>query len=406
VGRPPIQPLHDVIVAGAGPAGSRMARDLARRGFDVLVLEEHRLVGAPCHCSGLVTPRTIELADVGQEVVRNTIRGAIIHAPGVRPVTIGGDRIHAYVIDRTELDRRLWTQAEAAGATLLPRTRLMSFSLTDTHVVAHVRSEGRPARLRARMLVGADGALSSVAWQIRGTRPTGIVAGLGAVAGYDGNPLDDHVEVFLDPHSAPGWFGWTIPLLEGLARLGTGSANGIKPRESFARLQSTFPSTFGAARVHSHTGGLIALWEPTPMVADRVMLVGDAARQVKPTSGGGIHAALEAAGLAASVAADALVNGDLTERGLGAYPRRWHRSRGRELRRQHDMRRVFARLTADDLATLVPLLAEPELRAAIDAEGDIDYASRMVRRIGRHRPQLLLKLLARPRFPLAWLWGS
>jgi digeranylgeranylglycerophospholipid reductase len=398
--------VHDVIVAGAGPAGSRTARDLALRGFDVVVLEEHRVVGAPCHCSGLVTPRTIELADVGRAVICNPIRGAVIHAPGIHSVSVGGDRVHAYVIDRTDFDQRLCAQAEAAGATLLPQTRLESFVLTDSHVVVHARCEGRPIRLRARLLVGADGALSRVALQVRGTLPTGIVAGLGAVAGYDRNPLDDHVEVFLDPESAPGWFGWTIPLADRLARLGTGSAYGVKPRESFERLRATFPETFGAARVRSRSGGLIALWEPTPMVADRVMLVGDAARQVKPTSGGGIHAALEAAGLAASVAADALVKGDLSQRGLGAYPKRWHRYQGRELRRQHDMRRVFARLTAADLATLVPCLAERELRAEIDAVGDIDYPSRMVLRIGRHRPQLLLKLMARPRFPLAWLWGN
>jgi digeranylgeranylglycerophospholipid reductase len=398
--------IYDVVVVGAGPAGSRTARDLALRGLDVLVLEEHRVVGTPCHCSGLVTPRTLELANVGDGIVRNTIRGAVIHAPGIRPVTLGGDRVHAYVIDRTELDHLVWAQAAAAGATLLVRTRLESFDVADDHVAVRTRREGVRQDLRARLLVAADGAMSRVAQQLRGTPPRGIVAGLGALAGYDRNQFRDHVEVFLDPRAAPGWFGWTIPLPGDMARLGTGSANGIKPRESFERLRANFPETFGAARVHSHTGGLIALWEPTPMVADRVMLVGDAARQVKPTSGGGIHAALEAATLAASVAAEAFQSGDLSVRGLATYPGRWHRSQGKELRRQHDMRRVFERLTPQDLATLVPLLEDRELRAAVDSVGDIDYPSRLVRLIGRHKPRLLLKLLARPRFPLAWVWGG
>jgi digeranylgeranylglycerophospholipid reductase len=230
--------------------------------------------------------------------------------------------------------------------------------------------------------------------------------GLGAVASYDRNPYPDRVELFLDPDAAPGWFGWTIPLEDGLARLGTGSANGIRPRESFRRLQRTFPGTFGAARVHTYSGGLIALWQPTAMTADSVMLVGDAARQVKPTSGGGIHAALHAAGLAATVADEALRRGDLSQRALRGYPRGWHASLGRELRRQHDMRRVFERLTAQDLEEIIELLDDGGVRAAIDETADIDFPSRLVTRIGIRRPRLAMKLLRLPRFPFAWLPGG
>ena len=403
--------IHDVVITGAGPAGARMARDLARLGFDVVVLEEHSAIGTPCHCSGLVTPRTLELADVGEDIILNTIRGAVIHVPGCEPVTIGGDRIHALVIDRTEFDQRVMRQARDAGAAVMPLSRFERFSITggsgdrllDGCVELDIRREGVPARIRTRLLVGADGALSRVATQLRGHRPRGVVQGLGAQADYDRNPRADHVEVFLDPSSAPGWFGWTIPLGGGSARLGTGSANGIKPNESFERLKRTFPDTFGAARIHARSGGTIALWEPTPMISDRVILVGDAARQVKPTSGGGIHAALHAAGVAATVVSNAIHRGDVSERSLGAYPRVWNRGLGKEMRRQHDMRRTFQRLTTRDLQTLVPILHDHGMRSTVNAAGDIDFPSRMVGRIARERPQLLLKLLPRPRFPLAWL---
>jgi digeranylgeranylglycerophospholipid reductase len=403
--------IHDVVIAGAGPAGARMARDLALLGFDVVVLEEHSGIGTPCHCSGLVTPRTLELADVGDDVIVNTIRGAVIHVPGCEPVVIGGDRVHALVIDRTEFDRRVVGQAKEAGATIVPLSRLEHFAiagspgqlLMDGCVEVDVRREGVATKVRTRLLVGADGALSRVATQLRGHRPRGVVSGLGASADYDRNPREDHVEVFLDPSSAPGWFGWTIPLGHGIARLGTGSANGVKPKESFERLRRGFPDSFGAARVHAHSGGTIALWEPTPMIADRVMLVGDAARQVKPTSGGGIHAALQAAGVAAAVAGDALNRGDASKRSLRTYPHLWNRGAGKEMRRQHDMRRTFQRLTTRDLQTLVPILRDHRMRSTVDAVGDIDFPSRMVGRVARERPQLLLKLLPWPRFPLAWV---
>lgn len=410
-----VAPLHDVVVAGAGPAGSRIARDLAVAGFDVMVLEEHEAIGDPCHCSGLVTPRTLQLAGVGDGLVHNTIRGAVIYAPPSRPVTVGGDRIHAHVIDRTELDRRLAAQASDAGATFLGKTRFLGFSIAapsngraaDGCVVIRVLREGSETTIRARLLVGADGARSRVAQQVRGSPIRRAVVGLGALAEYEGKAPHDYVELFLDPASAPGWFGWTIPVGDGMARLGTGSANGIKPRDSFAQLRRSFPDSFGSAHVHSHSGGLIALWEPTPMTSDRVMLVGDAARQVKPTSGGGIHAALQAASLAAEVASEAMRRGDVSAHGLRAYPRRWHGSAGRELRRQHDMRRAFERLSANELAVLAQFLEDPRLRGTVNSVADIDYPSRVVAKLALHQPLLALRLLRWPRFPLAWLpWSA
>ncbi len=402
--------VYDVLVVGAGPAGSRVARDLALAGLEVGFLEEHREIGQPCHCSGLVSPRTLDIAQVDHGLVLNTIRGALVHTAGRNPVKVGGDRIHGYVIDRVELDRRLADQAIAAGAELIQPARFERYRL-----VGELGTEARSGcvavtavrdrvevELRARLLIGADGASSKVAQQVRGRRQTGLVAGLGAHADYEANPLLDHVEVFLDDHAAPGWFGWTIPLGDGTARMGTGSANGVKPMESFERLRSRFASTFGTARIRSHSAGMIALWEPTAMVADRVMLVGDAARQVKPTSGGGIHAALDAAAIAARHAGAALRGPRLSARVLGSYERDWRRTMGRELRRQHDIRRMFRRLDPTRLGFLMDLLEREALRSELESRADIDFPSPGIRRLALRYPLLTARLATWPRFPTAW----
>ena len=96
--------LYDAVVVGAGPAGSATARDIARKGFKVLVLEEHATVGRPTHCSGLVTPRTLETAGVGHDIVLNRIVGARISVPSGKEVVVGGDRVHALVVDRAQFD--------------------------------------------------------------------------------------------------------------------------------------------------------------------------------------------------------------------------------------------------------------------------------------------------------------
>jgi flavin-dependent dehydrogenase len=242
-----------------------------------------------------------------------------------------------------------------------------------------------------------------VAEQIRGAQPTGLVAGLGAHADYTANPHLDLVEVFLDEHAAPGWFGWTIPLGDGTARIGTGSANGIKPVESFERLRSSFASTFGTARVRSRSGGAIAVWEPTTLVADRVMLVGDAARQVKPTSGGGIHAALDAAAMAARHATAAFRGSSLSAGVLGSYQREWRRTMGRELRRQHDLRRMLVRLDRSGLLALMELLEREAIRAELESGADIDYPAPGIRRLALRHPLLAARLATWPRFPIAWI---
>jgi digeranylgeranylglycerophospholipid reductase len=403
--------IRDVVVVGAGPAGSRTARDLARRGYDVVILEEHRAVGEPCHCSGFVTPRTLELADVGDGIVCNAIRGAAVHVRGREPTRFHGSRVHGFVIDRVELDRRLARQAETAGAELMPEARFVNFETpvdAGSHqtVTVNVVREGVPSALRARLLVGADGARSRVASQLRGAPPQDVVVGFGALADYDRNPRTDQVEIFFDPHSAPGWFGWTIPLGGGMARLGTGSANGVGPRESFRRLRHRFPDTFGAAHVRSHSGGLIPIWRPTQLTGDALLLVGDAARQVKPTSGGGIHAALRAAAIAAEAADHAIRTGDLSRRSLDAYATAWNGSLGRELRRQHDIYRAFGRMTTDDLVAVLDLLQDGRLQHTVDATADIDFPSHLIAALGLRRPRLALKLLGWPHFPLAWLPGG
>jgi len=402
----------DAVIVGAGPAGSRVARDLAAAGLDVVVLEEHGEIGLPCHCSGLVTQRTLDLAAVGREIVLNEIRGMYVSShPSRRYRLGGGGRTYASVINRVGLDRQLVDQAIDAGAELRLRTQYEGHRPVNGapgrlgHVEVDVTSGGSHGTIRTRLLVGCDGARSKVARALRpsGRRLTGVISGLGALATFDANLPQDHVEVFIDHEAAPGWFAWTIPLRDGTARLGTGSGNGVRAIESFRRMQARFPESFGASEVLSHTGGSIALWEPGPMVADRVMLVGDAARQVKPTSGGGIYQALFAAGLAARVGVAALRRDDLSSAALRRYEWQWKRSMQRELLRQRDLRRAFVMLSRGDVGKILDVLDRPEVRTALEDCGDIDFPSRAAIALLRHQPILALRAARAMRSPLAWL---
>src|SRR5439155_17497595 len=216
----------DVAVVGAGPAGSRTARNLARAGLRVRLLEEHRRVGVPSHCSGLISPRTLREAEIGEDAIIHRITGAFVHTAAGGEVAVGGDKTRAVAIDRVRWDETLAEQAQAAGADLV-RARLTNVERENGHVRLHTQTDGR------------DSAFT--------------------------------------------------------ARAGIGSSNAVKPIACYRRLTQLFPRLFDGIESCRLYGGTIPLDFAPRSYAGNVLLVGDAAGQVKPFSGGGIYTGLVAA---------------------------------------------------------------------------------------------------------------
>ena len=380
---------YDVVVVGAGPAGSRTARDLARRGVRVALLEEHPAIGDPVHCSGLVTPRTLAEAGVGdgpssgpgqgpsissgQGLVRNRVSGAAVWVGGAEPFTIGGDRLHALVVDRRRLDELLAQQAQEAGAVLLHQARLTGVERVDGHVRLGVTGPQGPRSLDAWLVVGADGSRSTVA------RSLGFPAAREAVAAIGGEAALpaavgrlDHVEVYLGADVAPGWFGWLIPVEERVVRLGIGAVAGVSPRRLLQAMVERVPHLRGA-RFLRLRGNVIPVRQRPRLYADNALLVGDAAGQAKATSGGGIWTGLVAGHTCARAALRALARGDLSARSLRWYQAAWRRGVGRHLAHAEALRDAFLRLRPDDWGRLAVLGHDPTVRAVLARYGDIDF---------------------------------
>lgn len=386
---------YDVAVVGAGPAGSRTARDLARGGLRVALLEEHRRVGIPSHCSGLISPRTLGEAQIDPDAIIHRITGAFLHAADGAQVALGGGHPRAVVIDRVAWDETLCQQALAAGADML-RGRAVAVSRDAGGVRLRVDTDGRSRTLSARLVVGADGAHSRVARCLGLSGPKEKVHCLG-VEGRLRTPREDFVHVFVGRALAPGWFGWIIPTGEGVVRAGIGSVDGLKPIQCYRRLREAFPALFAALEPRRMYGGTIPLSFAPRSYADNVLLVGDAAGQVKPFSGGGIYTGLVAARHAAAAALAAFAADDLSARRLAAYERGWRREIGRELVRSRRLRRAGLALDDDDMGRVVRALDAGPLNDIAVRHGDIDYPSRALLRLARSLPALgtLAALVAR-----------
>jgi digeranylgeranylglycerophospholipid reductase len=378
---------YDAVVVGAGPAGCAVSRWIAEEGLNVLIVEEHQQVGHPNHCAGLITPRTLKTAGLPSDgFVRNTLTGALIHSRSGRELAIGGDRVHALAIDRARFDTALAQKARESGAQLVLRTRASQFQRHDDSIRVRLENEHRQEIVDTRLLIGADGANSSVARWANLPGPAEVVYALNAHVRL-GHRATHFVEVFLSSDLAPGWFGWIIPLGDGEARLGIGTTQGSAAR-CLRELVAAFPHRFRDLELVHVSGGVIPLGLPEKIHADRLMLVGDAACQVKPTSGGGVYTGLLAARSCSRVAVRALQEDDLSAESLGRYHASWQEGMGGELQTGALLRRIFLRLEDDDFDTILHLLGKQPMTRLLARHGDIDHPSRLVTQLVRALPKL------------------
>ncbi len=399
--RPPER--WDVLVVGAGPAGSTAAYRLAQRGHSVLVVEEHGKVGQPVQCAGLVSRRVLDLAG-SESMVRATVRGASVFGPGLGSVSFHAPEPRAFVIDRAGLDVYLADRAARAGAEYRTSTRFDRLlpGPVDGVRVRLLDGEDAPFEVTARLVIGADGVASAVARAFRLRRPVEILPAFEAE--FPASPGDpDAVEVYLGRRFAPGLFGWWIPDGAGGARVGVAAdADGTSARAYYLRLLEHLGKRFGrplgSATAYLVSGIPIGTLPKTH--GERVLLVGDAAAQVKPLSGGGIFTGMTCAEIAATVADEALRADDLSAGALAEYDRRWSAALGEEFRRALYLRRVFTRLSDADLDALVHALGSTGSPATIVAFGDIDFPTHVVRELLRTSPSLVRLL---PKALGAWV---
>jgi len=190
---------------------------------------------------------------------------------------------------------------------------------------------------------------------------------------------------------APGWFGWVIPLPGGRATTGMGATG--SPRDHFPAFLDLVRRRFGDFTVDSTHSAPIPLGPARDFVGDGVLLVGAAARQTKPTTGGGVYLGIRAAQLAAAAAARVLARGratgrgDVSRRALAPYEQDWHRLEGREVVVGHRLRRVYRRLSDRELDWIITTAAEPWAQRLISRLGDIDFASQLLSALLRDLPR-------------------
>lgn len=379
---------YEAIVVGGGPAGSAVARDVAAAGFRVAVLERHERIGQPVQCSGLVTRRTLDQAGLAPRVALNALRGAVAYAPSGTRYRLGGDRVHAYVMNRSRFDEEVMGQALETGLDLWTGSRVTAIQRQGGMIRLAVEQCGAVRYFTTRLVIGADGPRSLVAAFLQLPPPSEVLRARGADVRLPRRPSNDDVLLFFGERYAPGFFAWVIPLGGEYYRIGWGTSRPGAAPGPLSALVNDYPDVFAGIEIRSQTGGLIPLGPRPITFGEGGMVVGDAAGQAKATSGGGLYTSMVCARICAEVAISALTDDDVSAARLATYHLAWRGDIGRELKRASALRLAYRELSDVELEWGLRLLRIPGMRAVVDRYGDIDYPSRMATVALRAAPPL------------------
>ena len=358
----------DIVIVGAGPGGSRTARECATLGLSTIVLEKRQEVGAPVRCGEGLGEAWMRIADVklDRSWAKQQMVGAAVYSPTGRNIAIPTEN-KGWIIDRKVFDKQMAIDAGRAGARIFTKCRVFDvIKENDTVVGVRVETPDGNKEIRAKIVIAADGVDSQ----------TAKYAGMNTVnpafevdSGYQYEMVNikfdrpDMILLYFGQEVAPRGYVWIFPKGKDIANVGIGI---VGQHENTAKYYldkfiEERPEMFEKAATVETNGGCIPVGATIPKpYMNGMMIVGDAAHMVNPIHGGGMGTSMEAGIIAAHTAKKAIDANDFSETFLKQYHEEWLEKRGNQLLRVLKVRKFFEKLSDEDLEKLYDIVT-PEL---------------------------------------------
>lgn len=373
--------MYDVAVIGAGPAGSRVAFRLASLGYEVIVVEKKTEIGAPVCCTGIISEECFNSLALDEDVVFRRASGAVLVSPSGKSLRLWRTEPQVAIVDRPAFNAALARQAQRQGAEYRLNSPVINVRYDDDGVCLELGTQGNGTEsLQARAVVIAAGFGSRLVGVLCPPGKAGdFVIGVQAEVDTAGA---DEVEVYFGEEIAPGFFAWLVPTSPRKVLVGLLARRNpdVYLRRLLARLLAQGKIT--STEVEMTYGG-IPLQPLERTYGERLVVVGTAAGQVKPTTGGGVYYGLLCADIAANHLNRALKSDNLSAGNLSRYQREWQKMLGTELKIGYWARKLCERLSDRQIDQIFDIIESNGIDEVLLEADDLsfDWHSKVVTRL-------------------------
>lgn len=362
--------MEDVIVVGGGHVGLYACLELTRQGFQVLLVDQKKEIGERIVCTGIIGEEAFERFQLPEDTVIGRVQQVRFHSPGGLYFDYSPPKVLARVVDRALFNRYFAAQALRQGARIETEKRVDHIRIKkDAVTVKTTDSAGHLATHEAKVLILATGVNYKLFEWLRLQAPKNFLGGAQIQVPFQG---EEGTHVYFGCGVAPGSFAWWVPTQQGIARVGLLSEN--NPRLHIKRLLDRIHPGWQDDVGEKHIDLRPVVQEPLEKsYADRVLVVGEAAGQIKTTTGGGIYYGLVGAQFAVEVLKEAFRRNRFTSDILSRYDRRWKRALGDEIRLGYYFRKICARLTDEQMDELFDRMVQDEVLNLAYQEAEFDW---------------------------------
>ncbi len=361
--------MYDIAVIGGGPVGSRVAYQLAGAGHNVVVLEQKERPGERVCCTGIVSQECTRSFAIEGNLILRQVASATLFSPSGKVLRLERTDTQACILDRLAFDTTLAHRAQDKGAEYVFSSPAKHLEVGSEWVKIETLRQGERTCFEVRAVVIASGFNSRLVEELGlGSINHFFV---GAQAEVATNSLDE-MEIYFGEEIAPGFFAWLVPTSPSKARVGLLARH--RPGHYLKKLLSSLAAQGKIAPASAELSyGRVPVKPLARTYFDRLLVVGTAAGQVKPTTGGGIYYGLLCADIVASTLHQALATNDLSARGLANYERAWQRKLGGELKKGYRVRRFYEHLNDPQIDRLFDTVDASGLAEALLKDSDVFF---------------------------------
>ena len=370
---------YDVAIIGAGPIGSTLAYKLAKENFNVCIIDKKKVIGLPLQCAGIISSKIVNYNEMPEELILNKIKGANIFS-ATYELKVAKDDYEAYVVDRVAYDQYLFDRAYNEGIDTYLSSKVINVDIEKG--IIYFNENSKIDEITSKIIVGADG-------------PDSIVS---SKFGNDFNYFNasqylvkvdeiqemDFVNLYAKENLFPG-FIWVIPAYDDIFRVGIFSNESYKKQSLVLNefLESDFQriihknNHYDYKVIERYAGKIPIFNNENLLTKERGIIIGDAASQVKPTSGGGLIIGFNVSEIAKNSIVKAIKEDDLTL--LSNYNNEFNEVYSKEFAYQFKLQKTLSALSDDDIDYFLRKIKEKDCEKLFSEYGDMDNQSILIK---------------------------